>query len=134
MRVESSGKPDAGKLARPVWGWGRGAIPRPTPPSARSAPPLEITHEIQLSCYAWLFRQITGEEEAGLEIRSLVKTRQPKIDIHAYPPRSRAHFDRLFAVLLEYLDALDRGRFNFRPGWSCSMCDFRESHCRAWCG
>ena len=31
MRVESSGKPDAWKLARPVWGWGRGAIPRPTP-------------------------------------------------------------------------------------------------------
>jgi hypothetical protein len=24
---EMSGKPDAGKLARPVWGWGRGAIP-----------------------------------------------------------------------------------------------------------
>jgi hypothetical protein len=31
MRAESSGKPDAWKLARPVWGWGRGAIPRPTP-------------------------------------------------------------------------------------------------------
>ena len=31
MRIESSGKPDAWKLARPVWGWGRGAIPRPTP-------------------------------------------------------------------------------------------------------
>ena len=31
MRVESSGKPDAWKLARPVWGWGRGEIPRPTP-------------------------------------------------------------------------------------------------------
>ena len=31
MRVESFGKPDAWKLARPVWGWGRGAIPRPTP-------------------------------------------------------------------------------------------------------
>ena len=30
-RVESSGKPDAWKLARPVWGWGRGVIPRPTP-------------------------------------------------------------------------------------------------------
>jgi len=26
-----SGKPDAWKLARPVWGWGRGVIPRPTP-------------------------------------------------------------------------------------------------------
>jgi len=31
MRVESSGKPDAVKAARPVWGWGRGEIPRPTP-------------------------------------------------------------------------------------------------------
>ncbi len=28
---ETSGKPDAWKLARPVWGWGRGGIPRPTP-------------------------------------------------------------------------------------------------------
>ena len=33
MCLESSGKPDAGKLARPVWGWGRGATPRPTPPA-----------------------------------------------------------------------------------------------------
>ncbi len=31
MSVELSGKPDAWKLARPVWGWGRGEIPRPTP-------------------------------------------------------------------------------------------------------
>ena len=31
MCLESSGKPDAGKLARPVWGWGRGVTPRPTP-------------------------------------------------------------------------------------------------------
>ena len=31
MSTESSGKPDAWKLARPVWGWGRGVTPRPTP-------------------------------------------------------------------------------------------------------
>ena len=29
--AESFGKPDAMKVARPVWGWGRGEIPRPTP-------------------------------------------------------------------------------------------------------
>ena len=34
MRVEPSGKPDAWKLARPVWGWGRGETPRPTPLAA----------------------------------------------------------------------------------------------------
>jgi hypothetical protein len=32
MSTESSGKPDAWKLARPVWGWGRGETPRSTPP------------------------------------------------------------------------------------------------------
>ena len=31
MCLESSGKPDAGKLARPVWGWGQGVIPWPDP-------------------------------------------------------------------------------------------------------
>ena len=31
MSTEPSGKPDAWKLARPVWGWGRGETPRPTP-------------------------------------------------------------------------------------------------------
>ena len=35
MRVEPFGKPDAWKLARPVWGWGRGEIPRPTLRHAR---------------------------------------------------------------------------------------------------
>jgi hypothetical protein len=32
MSTESSGEPDAGKLASPVRGWGRGATSRPTPP------------------------------------------------------------------------------------------------------
>ena len=38
--------------------------------AARSSEPMEISHEIQLSSYAWLYRQITGRKEAGLEIRS----------------------------------------------------------------
>ena len=38
MCLESSGKPDAWKLARPVWGWGRGETPRPTPRLAPTLP------------------------------------------------------------------------------------------------
>jgi len=34
----------------------------------------------------------------------------------------------------EYLDALDVGRFNYRPGWGCSMCDYRDRECPAWAG
>ncbi len=84
--------------------------------------------------YAYLYRRLTGEQEVGLEIRSLIKTKQPKVEFHRYGRRSEAHFRRLFSVIREYLNALDSGRFNYRPGWTCSMCDFRESRCRQWAG
>ena len=102
--------------------------------AARGGAPLEITHEIQLSSYAYLFRELEGRSEAALEIRSLIKTKCPKIEFHRYPAREEAHLRRLFAVIREYLDALDVGRFNFRPNWGCSMCDFCGSHCRQWSG
>jgi len=47
--------------------------------AARSSQPLEIFHEIQLASYAYLFRQLADQTDAGLEIRSLVKTKVPKI-------------------------------------------------------
>ena len=102
--------------------------------AAKSAAPFEITHEIQLSSYAYLFRQATGRNEGGLEIRSLIKTKTPKIQFYHYAARTEVHFCRLFAVIREYLDALDRGRFNFRPGFHCGMCDFARSHCPEWGG
>ncbi len=102
--------------------------------AARSSKPMEITNEIQLTSYAWLHRQISGQQEGGLEIRSLIKTKTPKVEFHPYAARSDAHFRRLFSVIREYLDALDSGRFNFRPGFSCGMCDFRTGPCQAWAG
>lgn len=102
--------------------------------AAKSAAPFEVTHEIQLSCYACLYRQATGREEGGLEIRSLIKTKTPKLEFHRYEPRSAVHFRRLFAAIRAYLDDLDGGRFVFRPGLGCSMCDFRDDHCQQWSG
>jgi len=101
--------------------------------AARSSEPPEITNEIQLTSYAWLHRQITGQREGGLEIRSLIKTKQPKVEFHPYPPRTAAHFRRLFAVVREYIDALDSGKFNYRPGFGCAMCDYRRE-CQQWNG
>jgi hypothetical protein len=101
--------------------------------AARSSKPMELSHEIQLTCYAWLYRQIAGQREAGLEIRSLIKTKVPKTEFHPYAARTDAHIRRLFAVLREYVAALDGNTFNYRPGFGCAMCDFRE-RCRSWAG
>jgi putative RecB family exonuclease len=101
--------------------------------AARSSEPMEISHEIQLTSYAYLLRRHSRFSESGLEIRSLIKTRQAKVEFHPYPARRDAHFRRLFSVLREYLDALDAGRFNYRPGAGCAMCDYRRE-CRQWNG
>jgi CRISPR/Cas system-associated exonuclease Cas4 (RecB family) len=101
--------------------------------AARSSEPMEISHEVQLTGYAWLYRQVAGRKEAGLEIRSLIKTKQAKVEFHPYAARGDAHFRRLFAVVREYLDALDSGRFNYRPGFGCALCDYRQA-CQGWNG
>ena len=102
--------------------------------AASSKPPPDIQHEIQLSCYSYLFRNLSGQQESALEIRSLVKTKTPQIAFHRYAPRQASHLRRLFLVIRAYLEDLDRGQFLYRPGWSCGMCNYREDHCQRWCG
>lgn len=102
--------------------------------TSRSSPPLDRLHEIQLTAYAWLFRHTTSAQEGSLQIRSLVKTKTPKIEIHTYPPRTDNHFHRFFAVVRAYLDAVDSGQFVYRPGLHCCFCDYRDGPCQAWPG
>jgi len=102
--------------------------------TARGGKPLEITHEIQLSSYSYLFRHTSQQPESALEIRNLVKTKTPKIETHRYAARTERHYRRLFAVIRSYLDALDSGRFVFRPGLGCGFCDFRDRGCHSWDG
>ncbi len=99
--------------------------------SARSGSPVEIMHEVQLTAYAYLFRQLADEIEAGLEIRSLIKTKVPKIEYHRYAARTDSHFRRFFQIVRQYLDDLDRNTFVYRPGFGCTMCDFRDGPCIA---
>jgi len=102
--------------------------------SSRSDGAQEIQHEVQLTSYSYLIRETAGQLESGLEIRSLVKTKTPKIERQRYQRRQERHFRRFFAVLREYFDALDRGRYSYCPGWSCQACALRDSHCQAWDG
>ena len=94
----------------------------------------ELTHELQLSSYSYLFRQSSRLSEEALEIRNLVKTKTPRVENHRYGPRSQAHYLRLFAVIRDYLDALDAGNYVIRPSHLCTACEFSSSHCAQWVG
>jgi hypothetical protein len=48
------------------------------------------------------------------------------IQFHRYAARNAKHFSRLFAVVRAYLDDVDSGKYLFRPGLGCGMCDFRR--------
>ena len=94
--------------------------------SAQASQRCELQHELQLTGYAYLVGRITGGENPLLEIRQLVKTKTPKIVGHCYAPRTEKHFRRFFGIVREFLDALDSGKFNPRPGFGCGMCDMQH--------
>ena len=101
--------------------------------AARGGELLEAANEIQLTSYAYAFRYAAGVDESELQIRRLIKTRQPKIEMHCYSARTEFHFRRLFDVIRAYLNDLDSARFMFRPGFGCSFCEFRNGPCCTSC-
>jgi len=111
-----------------------GAIITDFKTTARGGELLEITHELQLSCYSYLFRQTSPLPEEGLEIRNLIKTKTPRVENHRYGPRSQSHYLRLFSVIRAYLDALDAGIYYIRPSHLCAACEFNSTHCAQWAG
>jgi putative RecB family exonuclease len=102
--------------------------------TSRGGELLEITHELQLSAYSYLFRRASPVPEEALEIRNLVKTKQPRVENHRFIARTQAHYLRLFAVIRAYLDALDSGTYVIRPSHMCAACEFGRSHCSQWMG
>jgi len=100
--------------------------------AARGGEPIEQQYEIQLGCYAAMYRELFRLPEADLEIHTLVKTRQPRIEVDRFESRSAQHFARSFAVLHEYVAPLDHGQFNYRPRTGCMFCNMRHEHCKAW--
>jgi hypothetical protein len=83
-----------------------------------------LQHEIQLSAYAYLFSEATQQEETRLELRQLIKTKVPRVQTYRFPSRGDEHFNRFFGLVREYLDAIDRKIYNFRPSWMCgSTCE-----------
>ncbi len=95
----------------------------------------QVAHqnEIQLSCYAVLYREATGHQESGLELHHLVKTKQPKLVVTPMSPMSRQQARRLMATIESYVEGVHAEDYVPSPGLHCSYCDF-FGQCRAWKG
>ena len=92
--------------------------------AARCGRPSALLHEIQMTAYSILFRELSGEDESHQEIRQLVKDRGSSVECHRYQAADDQRVHRFFNIVREFIAALRRQQFTFRPHWSCKSCDF----------
>ena len=74
---------------------------------------------LQLDCYSVLYREATGKRESGRELHHLVKTKTPKLVITETGPMLEYQRNRLFRLMENYVEGLDRGDFVPAPGFGC---------------
>jgi len=103
--------------------------------SARSPDSFMATHqnEIQLGCYALLYREATGQTESGFELHHLIKTKEPKLIVTPMSPMTTDQIRRLVRIMESYVQGIEAEDFVPSPGMHCSWCDY-YSECRKWNG
>jgi hypothetical protein len=103
--------------------------------AARTPTSLQAEHlnEVQLSCYAVLYREATGQKESGVELHHLIKTKEPKLVITPLAPMSADQGRRLMAIMESYVRSVGAEDFIPSPGQHCSWCDYLPQ-CRKWNG
>ena len=93
----------------------------------------EWQHELQMTIYALLVKDATGEDPGPGELVHLVKLKTPKIIKQVLPPATLTQIDRLKALADVYVDGVSREDFHPSPGMSCRWCSYR-TQCAAWAG
>jgi hypothetical protein len=91
------------------------------------------TNGVQLDCYSILYRESTGKREANRELHHLIKTKVPKVIITEAGPMMEYQRNRLFRLMEDYVDGLEREDFIPAPGFGCMGCEFLNE-CRRWDG
>lgn len=90
-------------------------------------------HEVQTTAYALLVEQATEQESTGTDLVFLVKTKNPKIIVHAVEPPDQTQRDR-FAKLVEvYATGVANEAYFPSAGQHCAWCDYRNE-CAQWTG
>ncbi len=90
-------------------------------------------NETQLTAYGLLYREATGQEEGGLELHHLVKTKQPKLVVSRFGPVTQEQESKLMRSMDSYVDGVQREDYVPSPGLQCSACQFLNE-CQQWKG
>lgn len=103
--------------------------------TARTPDPVMVQHtnEIQLGCYALLYREATGNIESGFEIHSMVKTKQPKLVVTPMAPLQPEQIRQLVRIMESYVRGVEAAEYLPSPGMHCQWCDYFKQ-CRKWRG
>jgi CRISPR/Cas system-associated exonuclease Cas4 (RecB family) len=99
--------------------------------SATTPSTAQVLHrnETQLTCYAELYREATGEREKGFELHHLIKTKVPKLIVTSHKPATDKQRSRLFRSIESFIDGVEREDFVPSPGLQCSSCEYFQE-CR----
>ena len=84
----------------------------------------EHRNQLQLTAYALLYREATGEKESGFELHHLVKTKTPKLVITTHDPVDMKQESKLFRSIESYVDGVEREDWIASPGLQCVACEF----------
>jgi len=103
--------------------------------TARTPDPVMTAHqhEVQLGCYALLYREATGHPESGFELHHLVKTKEPKLVVTTLERMERDQIRRLVRIMESYVAGVEAEDWVPSPGQHCAWCDY-FAQCRAWRG
>jgi hypothetical protein len=87
-----------------------------------------LQNRLQLDCYRYLVQATSSLDVRAAEIRSLIRTKVPKVEVTQLPPRP---FDGLFDAVRRYARAVEALEVYPRPGLLCSDSCVAIDACRA---
>jgi putative RecB family exonuclease len=68
--------------------------------------------------YGLLYRESTGEREAGVELHHLVKTKVPRLVVTRHPSNLEKQKKRLFQSIESFVDGVQREDWVASPGFA----------------
>jgi hypothetical protein len=88
----------------------------------------QVDESLQLTFYAWAHQYLYSKPAKNLKLVALVKTQAPKVQV-LETKREMADFTRLYNVMTNVIEAIDKGIFYKNPMslYGCHNCQFQQT-------